>query len=157
VTTRWTEWINKQEPYEINNQTPNDKHWRLKPIWAWLMDERKAPRASFGEDDHQARWDHWDGLLSPPSFKTGRAWVKYSKKACQKTPNQQRDREESSLPYQQPTLKDQMDFFTQQIQNFVEQSRGGISLTQSGGTNHITIIHSCQCPPDSQGKVTGLK
>jgi hypothetical protein len=102
VTKRWTEWINKQAPYEFNNHTPNDEHWRLKPIWAWLMDERRVPRASFGHDDHQARWNHWDRLLLPPSSNTGRAWVEYSKKADLETPNQQRDREELYLPYRQP-------------------------------------------------------
>jgi hypothetical protein len=103
VIKRWTEWINKQVPYELNKQTPNDEHWRLKPMWAWLMDEQRAPRVSFGDDDHQARWTHWDRVLSPPSFKTK---VEYSKKAGPETPNQQRDGKELYLPYRQPTLKD---------------------------------------------------
>jgi hypothetical protein len=91
VMRRWTKWINEQAPY--------GKDGKLKPIWVWLMDVRRAPRVLFGQDDHQARWTKWKHVLSRPSSKTEIAWAKYSNQADLDAPTQQQDRKEIALPH----------------------------------------------------------
>ncbi|KAF1924717.1 uncharacterized protein M421DRAFT_27755, partial [Didymella exigua CBS 183.55] len=55
VAQKWTEWINEQKPYASSGE--------LTPLWAWLMDFGRVPRHGFEQDDHRARWAHWDGVL----------------------------------------------------------------------------------------------
>jgi hypothetical protein len=163
VTERWTKWINQQTPYEMNKQTPNDMHWQLKPMWAWLMDEQRAPLATFEDSDHQARWIHWEKVLAPPTSKTERAWTAYLDRRGFKTVTQQKESKETRIPYRQPTLNNQKDGVVRTSQNFAEQIQAvakAFDIRQTGSTNNITIKFKFNIQPYPQGsqrKVTELE
>jgi hypothetical protein len=59
VVAKWVTWINKQAPYNAEGN--------LEPIWGWLIEYRRVPRTAFEDDDHEARWAHWNKVLSRPS------------------------------------------------------------------------------------------
>lgn len=58
VVDRWVKWVNQLRPYKKNE---------LEPIWKYLMDYGRVPLERLRNNDHDARWAHWQWVLSPPS------------------------------------------------------------------------------------------
>ncbi|KAJ4987882.1 hypothetical protein SVAN01_06612 [Stagonosporopsis vannaccii] len=75
VADRWIAWINDQTPYAPNGA--------LAPLWTWLLDYGRAPRPSFAEHDHAARWAHWDAALLSPSSSDARTFARTPLKSPQ--------------------------------------------------------------------------
>jgi predicted GIY-YIG superfamily endonuclease len=71
VVKKWVTWINEQLPYDEPTQCNDDGQPKrpkpLKPLWSWLIDRKRVPQSDFENDDHEARWKHWDFVLSKPT------------------------------------------------------------------------------------------
>ncbi|KAI2474486.1 T5orf172 domain containing protein [Pyrenophora tritici-repentis] len=56
--TLWVDWINDHDPY--------DMHGSIDPLWKYLIEYGRKPRKDFGSENHEARWEHWNWVLSDP-------------------------------------------------------------------------------------------
>jgi predicted GIY-YIG superfamily endonuclease len=54
----WVDWINDCDPY--------DTRGNIKPLWRYLIEYGRKPREDFGTKNHEARWRHWNWVLSEP-------------------------------------------------------------------------------------------
>lgn len=59
IVERWVEWINRRNPYQ------SDKH--VTSLWKYLILYGRSLAKQIEAHDHEARWAHWDWVLSEPS------------------------------------------------------------------------------------------
>jgi hypothetical protein len=137
VLKRWVTWINEQAPYVIDEQAPCNGRVNIAPIWGWLMDYRRVPRFDFGNDDHEARWAHWDYVLSLPSRKARSKFEEYEKVHAK---IQQPSGQEKPLAYRQRPLKGNRDNILRYGRTFVEQAVSeAMDLKRNGDAPSIVI------------------
>ncbi|KAF7671178.1 hypothetical protein GT037_010739 [Alternaria burnsii] len=56
--TLWVNWINNCDPY--------DSYGNIKPLWRYLIEYGRNPREELDSRNHEARWKHWNWVLSEP-------------------------------------------------------------------------------------------
>jgi predicted GIY-YIG superfamily endonuclease len=56
--TLWVNWINNCDPY--------DPYGYIKPLWRYLIEYGRNPREELDSRNHEARWKHWNWVLSEP-------------------------------------------------------------------------------------------
>lgn len=56
--TLWVNWINNCDPY--------DSYGYIKPLWRYLIEYGRNPREELDSRNHEARWKHWNWVLSEP-------------------------------------------------------------------------------------------
>lgn len=59
IVNKWSDWIYERQPYGSDGI--------LLPIWSYLMDWGRGLPIHLQNHDHEARWAHWEYILSPPS------------------------------------------------------------------------------------------
>lgn len=59
IVDRWVDWINNCDPY--------DQTGDMLPIWSRLLHYDRVAAPGIGSHDHEARWAHWESVLSAPS------------------------------------------------------------------------------------------
>jgi predicted GIY-YIG superfamily endonuclease len=69
--TLWVDWINDRDPYDMDGN--------IDPLWKYLIEYGRKPRKVFGGKDHEARWEHWNWVLSDPLPKDSKAFQEHQK------------------------------------------------------------------------------
>ncbi|USP82290.1 hypothetical protein yc1106_09564 [Curvularia clavata] len=59
IVARWVEWINRRGPYQSDRN--------ITSLWKYLIHYGRLPTKEIEAHDHEARWTHWDWVLSEPS------------------------------------------------------------------------------------------
>ena len=142
VTRKWIEWINEQKPYKSSGE--------LEPMWGWLMDFGRVPRHDFAENDHEARWAHWDHVLPPPSRTDLK---KFNGREMLKSVDRHSDSKATPTTYLQPTSKDQQNVLVRQPLTIAEQASSKALETKQNG-NTFNIISNLNVNRDYLGSAS---